>query len=131
MTQKNKQVKQENVQKTSISAIVFMLFSAVFASAGQILFKFAANSTSNITTFILNPFLYLGLMGYGLGLLFMIKAIRRGELTVVYPVLATSFIWVSLASPVFFATDSMNIEKWAGVIFVIFGITLVGKGRQK
>ncbi|MBN2420924.1 EamA family transporter [Candidatus Woesearchaeota archaeon] len=126
-----KSKKSQKIQKTSLNAVIFMLFSAIFASVGQILFKFAANEVNSTATLIFNPFLYFGLLGYGLGLLFMIKAIRRGELTVVYPVLATSFIWVSIASPIFFAADSMNIQKWFGVAIIIIGITFVGKGRQK
>lgn len=118
-------------QITQISAIIFMLFSALFASIGQILFKFAANRTTNVSTFILNPYLYYGGILYLIGLFFMIKALRRGELSVVYPILATSFIWVCLLSPVFFKTDIMNIKKWLGICIIILGVTLVGKGRSK
>lgn len=118
-------------QKTTISAIVFMIFSAIFASFGQVLFKFASKSSFDFMTLIFNPFLIIGLASYGVGLLFMLKAIRRGELTVVYPVLATSFIWVSLLSPLFFETDFMTLQKWIGIFIIIVGISLIGKGRQK
>ncbi|HME87537.1 MAG TPA: EamA family transporter [Candidatus Nanoarchaeia archaeon] len=118
-------------QKTEFSAILFMILSALFASAGQILYKFAANSTHDIHTFFLNPFIYLGGLSYLSGMVFMIKALRRGELSVVYPVLATSFVWVSLLSPVFFSTDSMSLDKWIGVAIIIIGVSLVGKGRTK
>jgi uncharacterized membrane protein len=118
-------------QVTTLSAIVFMIFSALFASAGQIFYKFAANNTQDIATFFLNPWLYFGGISYSIGLLFMIKALRRGELTVVYPVLATSFIWVSLLSPLFFKTDSMTFQKWIGVLVIVIGVTLVGKERTK
>ena len=118
-------------QKTESSAMFFMLVSALLASAGQILLKFAANRTQDVHSFIFNPFIYLGGIAYLIGLLFMIKALRRGELSVVYPILATSFVWVSIFSPIFFAADSMNTEKWIGVAIIIFGVSLVGKGRQK
>ncbi len=75
--------------------------------------------------------MYLGVISYGIGLLFMLKALRRGELTVVYPILATSFIWVSLASPLFFPTDFMTMQKWIGIFIVSAGVSLVGKGRSK
>ena len=118
-------------QKTTISAILFMLVSALFASSGLILYKFAANNTFDVMTFILNPYLYLGGLSYAAGLFFMLKALRRGELTVVYPVLATSFIWVSILSPIFFESDFMTIQKWIGVLIIIVGVSLVGKGRAK
>src|SRR3990167_5040927 len=117
-------------QKTTPDGIIFMLCSALFASAGQVLFKFAANNTSDIITFFVNPFLYIGGTAYLVGLLFMIKSLRRGELSVVYPMLATSFIWVSIASLIFFDTDFMTPQKWIGVSAIVFGIYLVGKGRE-
>ncbi|MFC1727909.1 EamA family transporter [Nanoarchaeota archaeon] len=117
--------------KTSLSAIIFMVFAAIFASGGQIFYKFAANRTADFATLVLNPFLVLGLASYGIGLLFMLKALRRGELTVVYPILATSFIWVSLASPLIFKTDFMTPLKWIGVLIILAGVTLVSKGREK
>ena len=118
-------------QKTKISAIVFMLFSALFASAGQIFYKYAANATQDIVTFVMNPFIYLGILFYGAGLVLMLKAMRRGELTVIYPILATSFIWVSLLSPLLFETDFMNLQKWIGVAVIVLGVTFVGRGRTK
>lgn len=118
-------------EATKLSAMGFMLLSAVFASAGQILFKFAANATMNMATFVFNPYIYSGGIAYVVGVFFMIKALRRGELSVVYPVLATSFIWVSLASPLFFRADFMTMQKWVGVVIIILGVTLVGKGRLK
>ncbi len=118
-------------QTTEIAAILFMIVSALFASVGQILFKFAANNTHDVASFILNHYLYLGGLAYATGLIFMLKALRRGELTVVYPVLATSFIWVSLLSPIFFNTDSMSIQKWVGVSVIIAGVYMVSKGRVK
>lgn len=130
---KIKRQKQKKPKKevTSVSAIIYMLIAAVFASCGQIFFKFAANRTMDVASFIFNPFLYLGIGAYGTGLLFMLKALRRGELTVIYPILATSFIWVSLAAPIFFKTDFMTMQKWMGILIIILGVTLVSKGRQK
>ncbi|MBS3115377.1 hypothetical protein J4482_01975 [Candidatus Woesearchaeota archaeon] len=119
------------MQKTKISGIIFMLIAAVFASIGQIFFKFAANRTNDLSTFIINPHLYFGGGTYAIGLIFMLKSLRRGELTVVYPILATSFIWVNLLSPIFFKSDILTINKWVGVVIIILGVTLVGKGRTK
>ena len=118
-------------EKTSMFAIILIALSAIFASAGQIFFKFAANNTVDVVTFLANQYLYLGGLAYGIGLLFMLKALRRGELTVIYPVMATSFIWVSVLSPIFFETDFMTLQKWAGVFIIIVGVTLIGRGRTK
>jgi uncharacterized membrane protein len=118
-------------QRTSLASIVYIAIAALFASAGQIFFKFAANYAQGIATFILNPYLYCGGVFFGIGVLFMLKALRKGELTVIYPVMSTSFIWVSLLSPVFFTTDNMTLQKWIGIAVIVIGVTLIGKGRTK
>lgn len=118
-------------QKTETKAIVFMIVSAFLASFGQIFYKFAANNTSDVYSFFANPYLYFGGLAYFIGLIFMIKALRRGELTIVYPILATSFIWVSLLTPFFFSNDVMTLRKWIGVIVIVVGVICVGSGRAK
>ena len=118
-------------EKTSIQSLMFVAVAALFGSVGQILYKFAANYTNDISSFIFNPYIYLGGLSYFIGLLFMVKGLRRGELTVIYPVMATSFIWVSILSPLFFNTDMMTLQKWIGIAIIMFGVTMVGKGRQK
>lgn len=116
---------------TSISAIILMIFAAILGSVGQIFYKFASQQTVDAASLIFNSYLYLGVGAYGLGLIFMLAALRRGELTVVYPVMATSFIWVSILSPIFFETDFMTINKWIGIAIIILGVAVIGKGRSK
>ncbi len=118
-------------EKTTVLGITLIAIAAFFGSIGQIFFKFAANKLTDVASLLFNHFLYLGLFSYGIGLLFMIKALRHGELTVIYPVMATSFIWVGILSPIFFHTDSMTLHKWLGVLIIIAGVALVGKGRQR
>ena len=118
-------------ETTSLSAIIYVAIASLFGSAGQIFYKYGANRLTDVASFILNPFVYLGLGCYGIGLLFMLKSLRRGELTVVYPVMATSFIWVSLAAPFFFKTDSMTVQRWIGVGTILLGVILVSRGRNR
>ena len=61
----------------------------------------------------------------------MIIAFKGGELSVLYPIIATSYVWVSIASPFFFETDYMTTSKWIGVFVIIGGISLIGWGAKK
>jgi drug/metabolite transporter (DMT)-like permease len=45
--------------------------------------------------------------------------------------MATSFIWVSILSPIFFPTDSTNSLKWLGIAIIIIGVWFVAKGGKK
>jgi uncharacterized membrane protein len=110
-----------------------MILCTFFASTAHIFLKFGAEriDSSNIMTVINLP-LFFGLMFFGIGALFMMVAFKHGELSIVFPILATSYVWVSLLSPIFFTTDSMNIWKWTGVIIILLSISLLGfKSTEK
>ncbi len=123
--------------KTKWWAILLMLPCTVFISTGQIFYKFGVEditfelSSELIYSTVFNLPLIIGLVSYGIGLFILILAFRGGELSVLYPMVATSYIWVSLASSYIFPTDSMNISKWIGVILIIAGVSVIGWGREK
>lgn len=109
-----------------------MIICTVFTSAGQILYKFGANNLSfSFFSILTNIPLIAGVACYGVGLIFLLLALRGGELTVLYPIIATSYVWVSLASPFFFSTDYMTQMKWGGVFIIILGVSLIGWGARK
>lgn len=109
-----------------------MIPCTLFTSAGQILYKIGAESLSlEISSIIFNMPLIAGLISYGIGLVFLIIAFKGGELSVLYPIVATSYIWVSLASSYLFETDYMTVSKWIGVIIIIVGVSFIGWGAKK
>ena len=59
----------------------------------------------------------------------MVISFRGGEVSVLYPIIATSYIWVSFLS-IFFLNEIMNIFKWLGVAFIIAGIVSIGYGSK-
>ena len=59
--------------------------------------------------------------------LVIIIGLRGGELSVLYPLAATGYIWVSLLS-VKLLKEKMSLFKWLGVSVIIAGITLIGLG---
>ncbi len=112
---------------TKRKAIFLMLLCTIFISLGQILWKLGAVKINleNILT-IFNLPLFFGFISYGFGALLMLLAFREGELSILYPIVATSYVWISLFSPLIFSADSMNVWKWLGVIIIIFSIFLLG-----
>lgn len=122
----------ESVSRTQGKAIILIILCTLFTSAGQILWKMGlANSDiHHILTFLNLPFL-LGFGSYGIGLLLMLLAFKHGELSVLFPIIATSYVWVSFASPYFFSTDSMNIWKWVGVILIVMSVSILGIANSR
>ena len=67
---------------------------------------------------------------YGLGALLLIIGLKGGELTVLYPIIATGYIWVCIYSVYFFG-EIMSALKWLGVFSIIVGIAMIGYGSNK
>jgi uncharacterized membrane protein len=110
---------------TKSSAIVLMIFTTFFTSLGQLLWKSGLGFES-----LFNLHFFLGFFSYGIGTILMLLAFKRGELTILYPIIATSYVWVSLLAPVFFQTDSMNLLKWIGVLVILVSVSFLGKSVQ-
>ena len=79
---------------------------------------------------ITNVNLLAGILLYAVGGTILILSFRGGEVSVLYPIIATSYIWVSFLS-IYFLNEEMSIFKWAGIFTIIIGIILIGYGSSK
>ncbi|MBU0457518.1 MAG: hypothetical protein ABH824_00370 [Nanoarchaeota archaeon] len=113
-------------------AFILMIACTLFTSIGQLLWKLGIVKINfSLPLSLLNfPFL-LGFVSYGVGASLMILAFKNGELSILYPLIATSYVWISIFSPLLFSTDSMNIWKWSGVFMIVFSVSLLGWGSSK
>lgn len=115
---------------TKLWAALLVLFTTLLTSSAQILYKLgSANLTFNIVSILTNYYLIGGIFLYAIGGTLMILSFRGGEVSVLYPIIATSYIWVSLLS-VKFLGEQMNHFKWLGVISIIIGIASIGYGSK-
>lgn len=118
---------------TQALAIAFVLCSAVFDCGAQLLLKQAANEL-NLTTLLAGQIPLAAFFGYGLygvSAVFLVLGFQRGEFSILYPILATTYIWVVLLSPVFFETDNWAGTKFVGVFLIAAGVSLIGSGSKK
>ncbi len=117
--------------KTKSWAIIVMFLLTFLTSSAQILWKLGVEKISfNITSILTNWQIILGIFLYAIAGTMMIISFRGGEVSVLYPIVATSYIWVNILS-IYFLKESMNIFKWAGVTIIFFGIVLIGLGSKK
>ena len=116
-----------NVNK---KAILLILITTFLTSAAQILFKATANDlVFDIVKIITNYNLLIGLLLYLIGGILVIISFRYGEITILYPILATSYVWINLLSNYFFE-EQINIFKWMGIAAIIIGVSLLGFGKK-
>ena len=111
--------------------VILLIFITTFlASTAQILFKTTANDlVFDIVKIITNYNLLIGLLLYLIGGILVIISFRYGEITILYPILATSYVWINLLSNYFFE-EQINIFKWMGIAAIIMGVSLLGFGKK-
>jgi len=114
---------------TKASAIILVVICTLLTSFAQVFWKFAAN-TGSMTAVIQSWQLWAGFLLYGFGAAILIQAFKNGEVSVLYPIIATSYIWVALLSNHYFA-EPITMFKWVGIAGIILGITTLGLGGRR
>ena len=109
---------------TKTWAIFLVLFCTLLTSVGQVFFKLAADFKGPLLD---NYFILIGFVLFASAGFLLVFAFKHGELSVLYPLIATSYIFVSLFS-IYFFNETMNLFKWAGVFVIIVGIIFLGIG---
>ena len=111
-------------------AFAIMFLCTLLTSAAQFFYKKGASQLSfSFAGIFLNLWLYVGMGLYVIGAVLMLIALRGGELSVLYPVIATSFIWVNLISA-YLLHETITIIGWGGIACIIAGISLIGFGSR-
>jgi drug/metabolite transporter (DMT)-like permease len=117
--------------KTKVWAIILMVICTFLISIAQFLYKAGAETLElNILSIITNWPLILGVTLYGIGGVLVIIALKGGEVSVLYPILTSSYVWVTLGSKYFFQ-EVVSTLRWTGVFFIVFGILVVTLGSKK
>ena len=129
--------------KRSKKPIYMVLGCTVFAAAAQVLMKFGAThamppmNPSDTSTWMPFAMALLGnyqlLLGYCVqsgNALLLILALRDGELSMLYPIIALTYVWVNLLSMYFFH-EHINFWKAIGIALVIGGVALLGRASSR
>lgn len=113
-------------------AIGLIVLVTLLISVAQVLYKIGAGYlTPSVAGVLSNSYFLAGLGIYVLGGILLILSFRGGEVSVLYPILAVTYIWVSIIS-FFYLGESMNASKIGGILFVFLGTSLIGyRPRRK
>jgi drug/metabolite transporter (DMT)-like permease len=112
-------------------AIILVIVSTFFAAFGQYFIKKGLNQISIFSLLALlgNFSLILGFFLYGIGAILVVTALRKGKLSVLYPLISLGFVWLALLAA-FFLGEILSLANWLGIAIIILGITFVGMGGQ-
>jgi len=105
--------------------ILLVAFAAFLGSFGQLFFKKgSANLSFNVMSLLTNWYLILGLCLYGISTIIYVYALSYGELSMLYPIIATSYIWTCFLA-VLILGERMGFVNWVGILFILLGVSLV------
>ena len=114
--------------ETQLWAIGLVIAATLVGAYGPILLKKAsAKRLSKFSSLITNYHLFGGVMLYVIGTVFFILALRGGDLSILYPLVSITYIWVALLS-VKFLGEKMNYWKWFGIGLIVLGVSFIGLG---
>ena len=111
---------------------VALVFSCtVLGALAQLLIK---NGTGRITgdlaSIVTNVPLIAGYSIYGINTLLMVLALKVGEMSMLYPIIALTYVWTTLLSYTVLGEPS-NAYKNIGIATIVIGVAVMGRGGRK
>ncbi len=79
---------------------------------------------------VTNVPLIAGYALYGINTLLLILALRDGELSMLYPIIALTYVWVTLLSYTLLG-EPPNLYKNIGIATIVCGVAVLGGGGRK
>jgi len=103
----------------------------VLGAAAQVLMKTGANALTHAgpMAMLTNIPLLAGYCLYGMSTILLVLALRHGELSILYPVISLTYVWVTMLSFVIFR-ESINPFKILGVAVIVLGVTVLGRNSK-
>jgi drug/metabolite transporter (DMT)-like permease len=84
----------------------------------------------NLLDAVTNVPLIAGLALYGGFTLLMVLALRKGELSMLYPIISLTYVWVTLLSYTLLG-EKPNLMKNIGITVIVIGVGVLGRGGRK
>lgn len=112
-----------------MNKIIFVVVLMSFLGAcGQLFFKKASDTLSfEIWSLIGNKWLIMGLLFYGVATIGYVISLKYGDLSVLYPIISLSYVFVLIFSWKFLG-ESLNVLKVLGSFGIILSVGLINYG---
>ena len=113
-------------------AIILVLFCTVLGAAAQLLLKMGSQAVDTASLYSIvwsmaaNVPLVAGLALYGLSMVLFVHALRNEQLSLLYPLISLTYIWVTAVS-ILFLNESVSFWKVAGVVVIVAGVACLGR----
>lgn len=98
--------------------------STVFGALGSLFLKLGSRNLKGLKELVSNKSLLLGLFLFVLATIFIIFALKFGELSKIFPITSLTYVWVAVLSWKFLK-EKMSKEKIAAFVLIVVGILFV------
>jgi drug/metabolite transporter (DMT)-like permease len=114
---------------TPVISIVLVFTAAMIGSMGAVFLKLGAEPLRYGWRNALNVKLAAGVALFLGSSVFYLLGIRRGELSVLFPMVSISYVLGAFWSKVFFG-EQLTKAKFLGLALIMLGVVFVGLGKQ-
>jgi len=114
---------------TRAQSVALVFCCTILGAAAQMLMKIGLSHLSQpgVLGYITSIPLLGGYSLYGLNTVLLVFALRDGELSILYPIIALTYVWVTILSVIFFH-EILNLFKLVGIAVVVTGVAIMGRG---
>jgi drug/metabolite transporter (DMT)-like permease len=119
--------------RASARRAVLLVFCCTLLGAGaQVLIKNGANALPHpsVLQMITSVWLLSGYCLYGLSTVLLVVALKHGQLSLLYPVISLTYVWVTILSVIVFH-EVLNPYKIAGIVLIVAGVGVLGLNGRK
>jgi multidrug transporter EmrE-like cation transporter len=103
----------------------------ILGAAAQLLMKVGmAHFRPDVLAIVTNLPLIAGYALYGINTLLLVLALREGELSTLYPIIALTYVWVAVLSYTLLG-ESPSLLKDFGIASIVVGVAVLGRGEKK
>ena len=115
-------------------SLILVALQTIMGAVANILIKMGADPSIHgmiptVVRIFTNPLLFTGYALLGLSSILLVLALRKGQLSMLQPVIALTFVWVAILSKFLFH-ETLSPMRIAGIATVVFGVGLLGFGQN-
>jgi drug/metabolite transporter (DMT)-like permease len=111
--------------------VLLVIACTFLGAAAQLLIKHGMDHlVLRPMALITNFALIAGYMLYGLNTVMLVLALRDGELSQLQPIIAGTYVWVTLLSYTLLK-EPPNWYKNIGIATIVVGVAIIGRGSKK
>ena len=115
------------------NAFLLVFACTVLGSVAQLLIKTgmgAGHFSPHLLALVTDIPLIAGYTLYGINTLMMVLALRNGEMSMLYPIIALTYVWTTLLSYTLLGEPS-NLYKNVGIVTIVLGVAVMGRRGDK